>query len=183
MKEISVYDLRFNPFGLVAKDWALATAGDENKYNTLTIAWIEFGSLWNSLQGQQGFFGAPVISIFIRPQRYTRQFIDEQDYFTVSVYDENFKKQLMYLGSHSGRDEDKLKAVNMKASFINGIPYVDDAEIVFICKKLYRDPFEDNNFENEEINSRTYPQKDYSIQYIGEVEKVLISDNALKKFT
>lgn len=183
MEEISVYDLKFNPFGLVAKDWALATAGDKSKFNTLTIAWIEFGSLWNSPRGKQGYLGAPVISIFIRPQRYTREFLDEQEYFTISVYDESYRKQLSYLGSHSGKDEDKLGAVGMSANFIDGIPYVDDAELVFVCRKLYRDSFKDSNFKNEDVNKRTYPLKDYSIQYVGEVEKVLINKNAVKKFT
>ena len=65
MKEINPDNFDFNPFNL-KENWALLTSGDENKINTMTISWGTFGFLWNK----------NIVTIYVRPQRYTKKFID-----------------------------------------------------------------------------------------------------------
>ena len=80
------------------KKWALLTAEDKEKFNTMTVSWGGLGTLWNK----------PVATVYVRTSRYTHDFMDSNDYFTVSFYPEEFKKQLGVLGSKSGRDMDKM---------------------------------------------------------------------------
>jgi flavin reductase (DIM6/NTAB) family NADH-FMN oxidoreductase RutF len=52
----------------------LLTAGDKTGLNTMTIGWCQLGRLWN----------LPVCTVYVRPERYTYQFMESHDYFTVS---------------------------------------------------------------------------------------------------
>ena len=100
MKEISVEELKLNPSTLIGKEWALLTAGNKDGYNTMTVSWGQMGELWNK----------PTTVVYIRPQRYTVKYLEEQDYFTISVYPPELKKQIHGVcGSKSGRDTDKAK--------------------------------------------------------------------------
>lgn len=94
------YDsLSLNPFTKIGKEWALLTAGDENGFNTMTVSWGAMGFMW----------GKPSVTVYIRPQRYTKEFVDTRDTFTLSFYPAEKKDALSYLGKVSGRDEDKVK--------------------------------------------------------------------------
>ena len=109
MKEVSVQELQLNPMTLIAKEWMLVTAGTEERgYNTMTASWGHLGSIW----GHGG--GLPTSVIFVRPQRYTKQFVDREALYTLCFFPQEYKPQLTYLGSHSGRDEDKIKRVLVK---------------------------------------------------------------------
>ena len=115
-------------FRLIGKEWMLVTAKNkEGKVNTMTASWGGFGVMW----------GKNVAVTVLRPQRYTKEFIDQTDSFTLSFYDDTFKKDLSYLGSVSGRDEDKISKTRLTPTDANGIPYFEEAKIVLICKKLY----------------------------------------------
>ena len=92
-KKISVQELNCNPFTLIGDEWMLVSAGNEaSGYNTMTASWGGLGVIWNK----------PVATIYIRPQRYTKTFIDSQETFSLCVFDESYKKQLGYLGRVSG---------------------------------------------------------------------------------
>ena len=65
MKEIDVKKFKYDNFN-IGTNWALVTAGTKEKFNTMTISWGTFGELWNE----------PIVTIFIRHQRYTKKFID-----------------------------------------------------------------------------------------------------------
>lgn len=76
------YDsLSLNPFTKIGKEWALLTAGDENGFNTMTVSWGAMGFMW----------GKPSVTVYIRPQRYTKEFVDTRDTFTLSFYPEEKK--------------------------------------------------------------------------------------------
>ena len=75
MKEISVEELKLNPSTLIGKEWALLTAGNKDGYNTMTVSWGQMGELWNK----------PTTVVYIRPQRYTKEFVDKSDYYTLST--------------------------------------------------------------------------------------------------
>ena len=100
MKEINYKDMKFNPFNLIGGEWMLITAGDENSCNTMTASWGHLGCLWGN--------NDPSAVVYIRESRYTKEFVDEEPYFSLCVMDKSFKKQMAYLGSTSGRDEDKI---------------------------------------------------------------------------
>lgn len=111
MKEINYKDMKFNPFNLIGGEWMLITAGDErlrvgdgtsgmHSCNTMTASWGHLGCLWGN--------NDPSAVVYIRESRYTKEFVDEEPYFSLCVMDKSFKKQMAYLGSTSGRDEDKI---------------------------------------------------------------------------
>ena len=95
-----------NPFEKFNKDWALVTAGDKDSFNSMTIAWGAMGTIWNK----------SVVTIYIRPDRYTFSFLEKNDYFTVSFYPESCRDTLRMLGTKSGRDSDKIKESGLTRS-------------------------------------------------------------------
>ena len=112
MKEINYKDMTFNPFNLIGGEWMLVTAGNEQTgCNTMTASWGHLGCLWGS--------NDPTAIIFLRPSRYTKTFVDREGYFTLCVMDKSFKKQMAYLGSVSGRDEDKIGKAGLTPVYAN----------------------------------------------------------------
>ena len=122
MKEISPYELNDNIFKTIGKDWTLVTAGTEDKYNTMTASWGSVGIMWNK----------PVAFTFIRPQRYTYEFIENNEYYTLSVYGEEYRKALTLCGTKSGRDIDKAKETGLTPVFKEKAPYFEQARLVLV---------------------------------------------------
>ena len=171
MKEIDVKELQMNPVTLIGNEWMLITAGNEEKgYNTMTASWGHLGSLW----GHGGTMATS--TIFIRPQRYTKEFTDREEYYTLSFFPEGYKEQLAYLGSHSGRDEDKVAKVGLTPVFENGTTYFKEANLVMICKKLYQAPIQEEYFVDKSVVEHCYPLKDFHDMYIGSIVKVLVAE-------
>lgn len=98
-KETAIEELQFNPFTKIGKEWMLVTAGDETGHNTMTASWGGMGVMW----------GKNIVNVYIRPQRYTKEFVDAGEMFTLSFYDESYRKSLSICGSKSGRDCDKKR--------------------------------------------------------------------------
>ena len=164
--EIKPEELNQNPFQLIGKDWMLITSEKDNKTNTMTASWGGFGVMW----------GKNVAYIVLRPQRYTKEFVDNTDSFSLTFFDEGFKKQLGYLGSVSGRDEDKISKCNLTIQHSSHTPYFEEGDLAVICKKLYAQDFKPECFIASELDNKWYPEKDYHTLYIAEVEKVLIKE-------
>lgn len=162
-KEINAKELNFNPFSLIGDKWMLITCGDKEKYNTMTASWGSIGVMWNK----------NVVFSFIRPQRYTFEFVEKNDYFSISFYPDEYKSALSLCGKVSGRDVDKAKEANLTPVFDEKTPYFEEANIVLICKKLYNQNLEPSCFLDKKLES-FYPQKDYHKMFIGEIEKVLV---------
>ena len=163
LKEMEIKELSFNPFELIGQDWMLITAGDREKHNTMTASWGGLGVLW----------GKPVSFVFIRPQRYTLEFVDQQEYYSLCFFDKAYRPALNYCGSHSGRDGDKDKETGLTPSFDSQTPYYKEAKLVLICRKLYRQPMDPEFFLDQEPNKKWYPDKDYHKIFVGEIVKVL----------
>lgn len=167
MKEISYKELSLKPISMIADTWLLITAGnEENGYNSMTASWGHIGNVWEK----------PSICVYIRPQRYTKKFVDSEDLFTVSVMGEKYRKELAYIGSHSGKDEDKLSKVGFHPMFLDGTTAMEDAELIFICRKLYRAPLLEECFIDSYIPEEHYPEKDFHDMYVGEILKILAKD-------
>lgn len=156
--------LEFNPFTKIGKDWMLITAGDENKANTMTASWGGVGVLW----------GKNVVYIFVRESRYTKEFIDNGDSFSLTFFDKNFSKSgLKYLGAVSGRDEDKIQNAHMTLDYYDNVPYIDEGNVVFICKKLSETKIEKEQFIDSEIDEKWYKDGNYHTMYVGEITQIL----------
>lgn len=162
-KNIEVADFKTKPFELKNK-WMLITAEKEGKVNTMTASWGGLGVMWNK----------EVAFVVIRPQRYTKEFVDTSDTLTLTFFDERYKKDLAYLGKVSGKDEDKLAKTSLTLDHIDQAPVFKEAETVIIAKKLYVQPMQADCFLDEEIINRWYPESDYHYLYIAEITKILI---------
>lgn len=164
--EIKPEELYKSAFELIGTDWMLITAKKDDKVNTMTASWGGFGVMW----------GKNVSYIVIRPGRYTKEFIETSDTFSLTFFDKSFKKELSYLGTVSGRDEDKISKANLTVKYLDNTPYFQEANIIIKCKKLYAQDFKPECFITDELDKKWYPEKDYHMLYIAEVEKVLIKE-------
>lgn len=162
--QIAPEEWKANSFQAIGKDWMLITAKKENAVNTMTAAWGGTGVMW----------GKNVVFVVIRPQRYTKEFVDSGDRFTLSFMGNEYKKVTAYLGSVSGRDEDKIAKSELTIKEIDQVPYFEEAYTVMKCKKLYRQELTEECFFEEENSEQWYPDKDYHIMYIAEIETVLV---------
>lgn len=163
MKKINIRELKESAVKLINDDWALLSAGNEHGWNTMTVSWGGIGEIWNK----------DAAFVFVRPQRYTKEFIDSEERFTLSFFAGEKKKEMGLLGSLSGRDCDKAKEANVKPVFSDGSVYIDTAEYVLFCKVIYTDVIKPEGFTDDKTDRKNYPQKDYHKVYIAEIEKVL----------
>lgn len=166
-KKINVEDLNINPMTMIGKEWLLITAGNkENGYNTMTASWGGMGVIWNE----------NVVTVYIRPQRYTKEFVDREDRFTLTVFDDMYKKDLGYLGRVSGKDEDKIVKTSLTPEFYQDTTYFKEAKMVFVCKKLYHSSILPEGFVEARIDEKNYPQKDYHEMYIAKIEEIWVKE-------
>lgn len=163
-QKINIQDLQINPFISIGQEWMLITAGDKNKVNTMTASWGGVGVLW----------GQDVVTAYIRPQRYTKEFVDEQKCFSLSFFNGNYKKELGVLGSVSGRDQDKINDVHFHVTFLEDVPTFEEASTVFIVEKIYEDTIKPENFKDLSLDEKWYPQKDYHSAYIAKIKAVYV---------
>lgn len=170
MKEISTKEIARNPFTISGEDWLLLTAGNEERgFNTMTIAWAQFGCLWERESHQNRL---STLVCYVRPSRYTKAFLDREELFTVSHFPQDYRKQLAYLGSHSGREEDKIAAARLTPMFTNGTTAFAEADEIYYCRKLYSAPLLESGFADRGLIEFNYPQCDFHTMYIGEIIKI-----------
>lgn len=166
LKEVDVKNLEFNPFKKIGSEWMLITAGNEEKFNTMTASWGGAGVLW----------GKNTVTCYIRPQRYTKEFVDNNDTFTISFFGPEYKEALNICGSISGRNCNKIEKAGLTPCFLEGTPAFKEASLVFVCKKLYMDAMPPENFIAQENDAKWYPNKDYHVMYIGEILKAFAAE-------
>ncbi len=156
-------ELTDNVFSLIGDRWMLITAGTAEHCNTMTASWGGLGVIW----------GAPSATCYIRPQRYTKEFVDREEYFTLSFFGDQWRKALTLCGSKSGRDVDKVQECGFTPTAAAcGAPYFEEADLVLVCRKRFVQAFDPSNLP-EEIKEKWYPQHDYHTMYIGEIIEVL----------
>lgn len=162
--EEQITEQEFNPFKKIGSQWMLVTACSDDKANTMTASWGGVGIMW----------GKPVATVYIRPQRYTKEFIDDNEYFTVSFLPEKYRKALNVCGSVSGRNvEDKWEQAGLHPLFTDGTAAVEEADEIYVCRKLYAQEMKPECFIDKECDDKWYPAKDYHTMYIAEIVKVL----------
>lgn len=163
MKEINYQDFNENIFKMIGEDWLLVTAEKDGKVNTMTVSWGGTGILWNKR----------VAYIFIRPQRYTKEFIDSNDKLSICVLPNTYRKELRYFGTVSGRDEDKIAKTGFNIKEYEGVPYFEEARLTFICKKLYAQDMKEECFIEKDLIDKCYKDGDYHTMYVVEIENML----------
>ncbi len=159
---IPVDDLELNPFESIGKDWALVSAGTKQKANTMTVSWGGIGVLW----------GKNVAFLFIRDSRYTKEFLDAGEFFSVSFMGKEYKEALNYCGSHSGRNSDKVAEAGLTWNYKLSIPFIDEGNFVLLCHKLAAVRLTEETFLSPEI-SKWYKNGDLHTMYVGEILQIL----------
>ncbi len=158
-----VETVEINPFELVGKRWGVLTAEKDGKSNAMTISWGGMGCLWNK----------NVATVYVRESRYTKEFLDASDIFSVTFFDEHYRSSLKYLGAVSGRNEDKIKNARLNVNHYRGIPFIDEGNFVLILRKIAALDMEDTKFFDPNIRKNFYADGDMHTQYIGEVLELL----------
>lgn len=147
-------------FSQIDEEWMLITAGTTECCNTMTASWGALGTLW----------GKSMATVYIRPQRYTLEFVERSDYFTLSFFGRGHRQELALCGSKSGREIDKVKACGFTVSAgAGGAPYFQEADLVLVCKKAYWQDLDPTHFLDGGIDGTFYGEKDYHRMYLGEV--------------
>ena len=154
-------------------DAELLAAGDKEKSNAMTIGWGGIGTLW----------GRTALTVYVAEKRYTKEFMDKAEYFTVMTFDVKDSKVLNYMGTKSGRDVDrsatqgdacpdkKAQALGLHTAYTaNGTPYYTEAAMVIECKIMYAAPFDPQYFKSDAPKNMyaNFPAGIHSM-YIGEV--------------
>lgn len=160
--EIDITKESFNPFEAIGKQWFLVTAGNEEKINTMTASWGFMGVMWNK---------NTAVTV-IRPQRYTKLFMDKEEYFSLSFLPEEQRAALRYCGANSGYNvENKVAQSGLTPVFIDGVPTFEEAKTVLICKKLFCQQITQDSFIDKSLCDANYASGDFHYAYIGEIVK------------
>jgi len=151
-----------NAVELFDEDWMVLAAGSKDAFNAMTISWGQMGELW----------GKRIITVYVRDSRYTKEFMDSYDHFTVSAFPGTYRRALAYIGSHSGRDGDKLSVVGLHPEFTAlGNPTFNEASLFIECRTIYKYRIDTNNMA-EDVR-HVYDDGDIHTVYVGEIVNVM----------
>lgn len=164
-KTINPKNIKDNLIKCFSEEWALITAGNNENYNMMTASWGFAGEMW----------GEDSIAVVVRPQRYTMEFIDKNDYFTVSFYGDR-KDVHKICGSKSGRDINKTTETGLTPLSNNKYVYFKEARMVLVIKKQFVQLLSPDGFIDKSIIDKWYPENDFHYMIIGKIEKVLIAE-------
>ena len=164
-KEINIRELKDNFVKMISNDWALLTAGKSDNFNTMTVSWGGIGELWNK----------DVCFVFVRPQRYTYEFMEKNNHFSLSFFGGEHKKELGVCGSKSGRDIDKTAETGFLPIDLGEAVGFEQAKVNVVLKKLaYQDMKPDGFIDETIINN--YANNDFHRIYVGEIVKVIVEE-------
>ena len=167
-KELSIDQFKINPFTVINDDWFLITAGDKSKYNTMTASYGAMGIC----------FGKEIMTIYVRPSRYTYEFLENNDYFSICFFDEIYRHGLNVCGNLSGRTSNKVEVAGFTPEFKEKAPYFSEAKTVFICKKVLTHEFNKKDFVNSKVFDSCYDEgEELHTMFMGEIVKVLHNED------
>ena len=164
-KDIKPTEIKENAIELFDRKWALLTAGMPGDVNTMTISWGSLGELWNK----------PVVTVYVSSSRYTHEFMEKYDHFTVAFFPPEYRRALQYLGSHSGRDGDKIKDSGLTLEWLDsGLPSFEEADMVIEARKIYGAQFDVNGFGDVPSDIYASGRMGIHSEYVGEIEHVWV---------
>ena len=162
-QEITARDIEGNPVRMFADEWFELAAGKEGDMNLMTIAWGTLGELWSK----------PVVTVYVSTSRYTYEYMEKNDYFTITHFPASMRDKLQYLGTASGRDEDKVAGAGLTAEFTDlGNPIFAEADLAIECKKIYAEQIKADLMPLEQ--RQWYEERGIGIHvaYVGEIVNV-----------
>ena len=149
-------------FSLFDKKWALLSAGEKGSFNAMTVSWGGLGTLW----------GKSVATVYVRTSRYTHEFMDREPFFTLSFFPEQCRDRLLFLGTKSGRDMDKMKDSGLEALACPGGVTYREAELTLVCRKLFMERLDPAKMDRE-LREKLYAHDAPHDMYIGEVTELI----------
>lgn len=167
MIKLDIHELTENFFDAIGKEWMLVTAGSAEHFNTMTASWGGIGWLWNK----------PVAFVFIRPERYTHEFIESNEFMTLAFLGDENKKIHGVCGSKSGRNIDKVAATGLSPVVTEkGNITFKQARLTLECRKLYKDSLKEANFIDKEPIEKWYDMAHggYHDMYVVEIENIFV---------
>jgi len=149
---------------LIGQQWMLVTSGTKDSYNTMTASWGGIGYLWNK----------PVAFVFIRPERFTHDFIESQGLMTLSFYPEQYRNALQLCGTKSGRDIDKARETGLTpVELEEGVMTFSQARLTIVGRKIFKAPMKEAEFLDKKILDTWYGvHGGLHDVYVIEIEKV-----------
>ncbi|MCQ5131091.1 flavin reductase family protein [Butyricicoccus faecihominis] len=159
LTKIDITKQAMHVFDLLAKDWMLISAGTEEKWNTMTASWGGIGVIW----------GKPSVTAYIRHSRYTKEFVDNSEYFTITFLQDGHRDALNTLGSKSGREIDKMHESGLTPVFVEGQPTFEEAKLVLVCRKRCKSEIAPEDILQQETIDKWYGDHDFHTMYIGEI--------------
>jgi flavin reductase (DIM6/NTAB) family NADH-FMN oxidoreductase RutF len=164
-RTISYKEFEEEAIKLIGEEWMLVTAGNLKSYNMMTANWGGLGWLWNK----------PVVFIFVRPQRFTFEFTERENHFTLTFFEEKDREILRQMGSKSGRDINKMSTPGLSPfETETGSIAFSEAKLILECQKLYAQKLDGNSFIDKALAKKVYPAEDYHMMYIGEILNIRI---------
>lgn len=175
-RSIPINEFETKIFNAWDSRWFVLTAGDvkQNRCNSMTVAWGSFGIMWNK----------PFAQVVVRPTRYTFEFMEHYNSFTLCAFDRRHRSALQLLGSKSGRNSDKIteSGLTLMPSLHVAAPAFAEAQLIIECIKMYWQDFDPAHFLDPRIEEK-YPQKDYHRSYFGEIVVIRRRDDILPAVT
>ena len=164
LHEITADQITGNVIRMIGREWMLITAGKDNQFNMMTASWGGLGFLW----------GMPVSFCFVRPQRYTYEFMEKHTNYTLSFYGNDYRDALNICGTQSGHDIDKVMETGLTPiTTDSGAVYFSEAKLVIESRKLYTHDFDEQRFLDTSIIGKAYSAMDYHRMYVGEITRCL----------
>ena len=158
-------DIKENPIKLFGDDWAVVAAGNAENFNELTVSWGALGDAW--------WDKMPIAIVFVSATRYTQQYLEANETFSINIFPPEYRKATAYIGSHSGRNEDKIAATGLKVDFTeNNTPIFPESRLIIECRKVYAHDLDRSKFSESLIGN--YNQKKFQgviphTVYFGEI--------------
>lgn len=162
---INPKDIKENPIKLFGDDWAVVASGTKEDFNELTVSWGALGDAW--------WNNMAIAIIFVSATRYTQKYLEANDTFSINIFPPEYRKATAYIGSHSGRNEDKIAATGLKVDFTENItPIFPESRLIIECRKVYSHDLDRNRFSESLIGN--YAQKKFQgviphTVYFGEI--------------
>ena len=165
-REIKPEEWKVNPFTAIGKEWMLITAGEKENCNTMTASWGGMGVIW----------GKPSVTVYIRQSRYTKEFVDRGECFSITFFDEKYRNALNICGTVSGRDRDKISEAGLTPCNVEQTAAFEEAKVIVLCKRQFHQVMSPDGFDVKENDSKWYADRDYHTMYIGSIEKILVKE-------
>lgn len=159
-------ELAIDPFQTIGKDWFLLTGGTPKDFNTMTCSWGAMGEIWN----------VPSVTAYVRTTRYTYDYLENGNIFTISVFPEEYRKALAFCGSHSGRDTNKVKETGLTPVTLDGAPAFADAKLVLVCEKVYAQMMDASDFTDKTLVDKFYGKDAMHKMYIGKILSAYVQE-------